>query len=266
MYLNLITMRSVSAASLLLIFFLVCSCDIQSDEEPVVCLPVSMSATIIQGSSATKIIADFHYQDQSGLIDHITWSNHRTDYFTYDDENRLRVFSQMLVKEKAQEEMWFNYDGQKVTGAVKVHRNLDFTYLEPVDSSFAGHIEYHYEGKYITEEKWYSAEGSVELLEMSRTYTYDGQGNILSRTTTRPDSDPETVELTYDANRHPFSAIHYYFTGESFVNYPLTRTSEFSGLDYNYEVRANAYGYPETVYETLGSTNTQMIRFTYDYR
>jgi hypothetical protein len=42
-------------------FLLLYSCEEFQQEEEVVCLPVNMTATVIQGTESTKVIADFHY-------------------------------------------------------------------------------------------------------------------------------------------------------------------------------------------------------------
>ena len=128
------------------------ACEDYNEIEPR-CLPTNMTATIIQGSATKKIIADFHYVPETELVDHITWSNHQTHYFEYDASNRLSVLRQMKVDLKVQEEMWFHYDGAKIEQIELVSRNLDYIYLEPVDSIYTGYIVYEYEGKEIISQR-----------------------------------------------------------------------------------------------------------------
>lgn len=239
------------------------SCETESFEDLQVCLPERISTTLIQGTTTTRIIADFHYLPDSRLIDHITWSNHRTDYFAYDGTGRLTMVSQVRVDEKLQQDMIFEYEGEKVTGAKLVDRNLDYTYLEPVDSAMTGRVSYHYDGERIIREKRFSISAGQEVLQGTTEYHYDVSGNITSRTNNISGESPETTEFTYDSNRHPFSALAYYFSGESFVNHPLTKSSEYSNMDFHYQVKSNASGFPEMVYETLGGSNTSIIRYSY---
>ncbi len=176
-------MKQVLVLTPFIIFVLLCSCEVFPEEEQVVCLPLNMSATIVQGSNTTKIIADFHYVPETELLDHITWSNHQTHYFEYNESKELVVVRQMKVKEKVQEEMWFEYDGALVSKVVLVKKNLDFTFLEPIDSAYTGHIDFEYEGKYITRETRYevSEAGGVRVAGPDVAYAYDGEGNIIKQ-------------------------------------------------------------------------------------
>jgi len=249
------------------ILALLCSCEVYQEEKEVVCLPVNMTATIVEGSEASKIIADFHYLPDSDLLDHITWSNHQTHYFEYETTGQLSVVRQLKVKEKVQEETWFEYQGALATRVVLVKKNLDYTFLEPVDSIYVGYIDFEYEGKNIIKETRYdvSDETGADFMVRMVDYEYDTEGNIINSTALYPErgGEVETVEMTYDASKHPFSGLSYYFTGESFVNNLLSRSSEIDNLDYQYEFRLNSFGYPETVFETLGSSNSRIIRYSY---
>ena len=250
----------------LLFLVLLYSCEVYQEEEELVCLPVNMTATIVQGTEARKIIADFNYVPGTELLDHITWSNHQTHYFEYNDANQLTVVRQMKVKEKVQEEMWFVYEGELAVRVILVKKNLDHIYLEPVDSIQTGYITFEFEGKNVIQESRYEV-GEEDSPVPVRTagYEYDAYGNIISSTTQVPGEagDVETVHMTYDSSKHPFSGLRYYFSGESFVNNLLSKTSGIGDLDYQYEFRFNQHGYPETIFETLGSTHSRIIRYSY---
>ncbi len=255
------TFITIFFLSIILIF----SCDSFEDEKQELVLPTNMTTTLVQGSSSIKIIADFHYRPESALLDHITWSNYQTHYFEYDAANKLTVVRKELVKEKVMEERWFRYEGETVSEVLLVKRNLDYTTLEPLDSSYTGHIDYDYEGSNITGETEYRIQQGVGTLYPVRevSYEYDEGGNILSRTTTYLDGSEadETVTMSYDSGRHPFYGLNYYFTGESFVNNLLTRT--VGSMDYTYDVRLDSRDYPETIYEKLGSSYSRIMRHTY---
>lgn len=238
-------------------------------EEEVICLPINMSATIVQGLETTKIIADFYYIPESDQLDHITWSNHQTHYFEYDDLDRMRVVRKMKVDVKVQEEQWFNYEGSRIEKIDLVKRNLDYIFLEPLDSIYAGYIDFSYEEGNIVEEKRYMLSDETHTMELvwHATYSYDSHGNMLSSTGSDPRTNAtESVTMTYDSNRHPFSDLSYYFSGESFVNNLLSKSLEEEELNYNYDLRLNEYGYPETIYEKLGLTHSRIIRYVYQSR
>lgn len=242
------------------------SCETFTGEEETICLPVNMTATIVQGSSTGKIIADYHYIPGTDRLDHITWSNHQTHYFEYDGSGRIRVVRQMKVDTKVQEEMWFHYEGNLVDRVLLVQRNLDYIFLEPLDSACTGHIEFAYEGDRVVSETRYETGkcGTGEKAVREVVYEYDGKGNIVSSICSdsrKPDS--EVVTMTYDQNRHPLSGLQYYFTGESFVNNLLSRNLEDEGLEYSYEIRLNEFGYPDIITEKLGTTHSRIIRYSY---
>lgn len=249
----------------LLFLLLVYSCESSPEEERELILPTNMSTTIVQGSSTTKIIADFHYIPESGLLDRITWSNYQTHYFEYDEAEKLKVLRKELVKEKVMEELWFRYDGVEFSEVILVKRNLDYTTLEPLDSSYTGHIDYDYEGKYIVGETEYAIQKGSETLYPVResSYEYDALGNMVKRSTTYLDGSgrDEEVIMSYDSGKHPFSDLSYYFTGDSFVNNLLTRT--VGSMNYSYDVRLDARDFPETIYEKLGSSYSRIMRYTY---
>jgi len=95
-------------------------------------------------------------------------------------------------------------------------------------------------------------------------YEYDGKGNIISSITFYQEEERmETVQMTYDTSNHPFSGLRYYFTGESFVNNLLSKSSGFGDTDYEYDIQYNSNQYPETINEKLGSTYTRIIKYTY---
>ncbi|MDX2430074.1 MAG: hypothetical protein QNK35_04020 [Bacteroides sp.] len=248
---------------------LMSSCELSSEKEPeVVLLPTNMTATVIMGSNTTKIIADFSYIPDSDLLDHITWSNHQTHYFEYNEKDQLKVVRQLKVKEKVQEEYWFTYEGELISEVILVKKNLDYAYLEPIDSSYTGRIAYEYEGKLIIRESEYGVQkgNKKEYLLREASYEYDGGGNILNSSTTytKEDEADETVIMSYDSGKHPFSGLNYYFTGESFVNNQLTKT--IGMMAYSYDVTLNEENYPEVVYEKLGSSNSRIFRYTYKNR
>jgi hypothetical protein len=251
----------------LFLVMLLGACGILPEEVETLCLPLSMSATVIAGSNTTKIIADFSYLEDSDLLDHITWSNYQTHYFEYDEQEQLAVVRKLKVKEKIQEEMWFRRDGSLVSEVRLVVRNLDYIYLEPLDSIYIGHIAFEYEGSLVTRETCYDAprEGGEEVMVSRTDYTYDAGGNILSSTTTGFGEGAGTVsaQMSYDQGKHPLSGLKYYFTGESRVNCLASRSSGIDTGEYTYDNRLNANGYPETIYENLGSSITSIIRYTY---
>lgn len=258
-------MKSITGFFLFIILNIFFSCDSYNEDE-VVCLPVNMTATIVQGTETKKIIADFHYIPETNRLDHITWSNHQTHYFEYNEAGRLMVVRQMKVDVKVQEEKWFNYDGSLVDRVVLVKRNLDYIYLEPLDSIYSGYIEYEYEGMNIIEEKRFEVSANGKSLEavLVVEYEYDAKGNILSSSASDPRTkSTESFLMTYDQSKHPLSGLQYYFSGESFVNNLLSKSVEEQDFNYSYELRLNDQGYPEIIYEKLGMTNSRIIRYSY---
>jgi hypothetical protein len=51
------------------------------------------------------------------------------------------VVRAIKVDVKVQEEKWFVYDDFLVERVDLVKRNLDYTYLEPLDSIYTGYVE-----------------------------------------------------------------------------------------------------------------------------
>lgn len=244
------------------------ACDTAPEEVETICLPANISMTLVQGSQSSKIIADFHYIPDTELLDHITWSNHQTHYFEYDAQNRIKVLRVKKVNDKVQEERWFEYDELLVSRVNLVIRNLDYTYLEPVDSIFAGYVEYDYAGANIVEERQYEVSANGNTVEQIRTATfeYDGRDNLISKTVhDLIAEETATMTMSYDESKHPYSALSYYFTGESYVNNMLTR-SENDDFSYTYDLKLNEYEYPETTYEKLGSAYTRIINYSYQCR
>ncbi len=259
-------MKRLIPSLLVIVILVVYSCESYDEELEVVFLPVNMTATIIQGTETKKIIADFHYVPDADLIDHITWSNHQTHYFEYDELDEILVVRQMKVDIKVQEEKWFQYDGALVVRINLVKRNLDYTFLEPIDSIYAGYITFEYQGESIVEEKRYEVSEDAKKTELvwKVDYEYDTKGNLLSSIASDPRTkSSESVIMTYDNSKHPFSDLHYYFSGESYVNNLLSKTLVEEGFEYNYELNLNEHGYPEIIYEKLGTTNTRIIRYSY---
>ena len=245
---------------------LLVSCETFMEEEEVIFLPVNVTTTVVQGSQTKKIIADYHYVPETGRLDHITRSDHQTHYFEYDASGRIHVVRMMKVDRKLQEEMWFYYEGTQVEKVLLVERNLDYIFLEPIDSVYSGSIRFEYEGGYIIEETRHEVADNKkqEKLVWKVEYTYDRDGNIISAYGFDPGAKTgESVAMTYDQNKHPFSDLQYYFTGESFVNNMLSKSIDEQGIAYNYELRLNEYGYPEIVYEKLGASNSRIIRYSY---
>jgi hypothetical protein len=249
----------------LVVIFLVLfySCENFTEDEAI-CLPVNMTATIIEGAEAKKIIADFHYVEGTSLLDHITWSNHQTHHFEYDEMDRILVVKVLKVKVKIQEEKWFTYDGERVERITLVKKNLDQVFLEPIDSTVTGYIEFEYEDNQIIGEKRYENQDEGLILVWEVIYEYDGNGNMLNSVAKnhRKQSEERKV-MTYDNSKHPFSNLLYYFTGESYVNNPSSKQVEEEQLSFDYDLRLNEYGYPETIYEKLGSVNSRIIRYSY---
>ena len=258
-------MKRINPLLCLVVIFIASSCQTTADEIQVVCLPLNMTSTIIQGTETKKIIADFHYVAETKRIDHITWSNHQTHYFEYDGSDRLSILRQVKVDTKVQEEMWFHYDGVLVDQILLIHRNLDYIFLEPVDSTYTGYITFGYEGANIVEQVRYAVavNGDKEIVWKAE-YEYDASGNMVSSfTTDMKAGTSESVTMTYDKSTHPFSDLSYYFTGESFVNNLVTKTLVEKAFEYTYEFTLNEQGYPEIIYEKLGSANTRIIRYSY---
>jgi len=261
-------MKNYILLAVLPFFLLALGCESVEPEVEPVCIPTNISMTVVQGSQTLKIIADFHYRTGTDLLDHITWSNHQTHYFEYDDLDRIKVIRVMNVDAKVQEERWYQYAGSLVERVDLIKRNLDYTYLEPLDSIYTGYVEYEYEGSDITEELEYeiTAGGHREEYIRNTSYGYDTEGNLISRTGLDPRSGESTqTTMTYDQTRHPYFALQYYFQGESYVNNMLTRSDE-SGFDYTYNLTLNEYEYPETVYEKLGSAYTRIINYAYEVK
>lgn len=259
-------MRKSIGGFLVLAMVLICfACETSRDEPEVVCLPTNMTATIIQGIESIKIIADFHYVEGTRLLDHITWSNHQTHIFEHNVSGRLMVVRKVMVKEKVQNELWFEYEGSQVTEVLLIKKHLDYTYLEPIDSTYTGHIAFEYDGMNVTRETTYEVpqEGGSENVVQEAVYAYDEEGNLTSATILHPDGSESNATMTYDSGKHPFSGIIYYFTGASYVNNMVTRSESEHNLDYTYDMDLNAQGYPEIIYENLGSTLSRIIRYTY---
>jgi len=241
------------------------SCETAEVDETL-CLPVNMSITLVQGSNTSKIIADFHYIPKSEQLDHITWSNHQTHYFEYDASERISVVRVMRVDVKVQEEKWFVYDGSLVERVDLVSRNLHYTTLEPLDSTYSGYVEFEYEGENIIEESEYkiSEGGYREEYIRKVSYEYDNKGNLLSSTRTDPRTgETEQITMSYDQSKHPFSALQYYFSGESYVNNMLSKSEEESGFEYSYVLSLNDHEYPLSIHEKLGSSYTRIISYAY---
>jgi len=251
--------------AVLALFLFTQACETAPEEVEATCLPTNISITLFQGSQSSKIIADFYYIPDTELLDHITWSNHQTHFFEYDTQNRLQVLRVIKVKDKVQEERWFEYNGLLVDRINLVVRNLDYTYLEPVDSIFAGYLEYDYEGENIKEEREYKITDTEHLAElvMNTTFEYDERDNLISLTVLDlVEEKSSTMTMTYDESKHPYSALPYYFMGESYVNNMLTRL-ENDDFSYTYNQTLNEYEYPETTYEKLGSAYTRIINYSY---
>ena len=173
------------------------------------------------------------------------------------------------VKDKVQEESWYVYDGDLVERIDLVKRNLDYTFLEPMDSIYTGYVEYVYEGENVIEESEYeiSAGGYREEYVRKVTYVYDMQDNLLSSTELDPISgESNSISMSYDQSKHPYSALQFYFKGESYVNNLLTRSEEEGDFDYVYELSLNEHEYPNTIYEKLGAAYTRFISYDYQYK
>lgn len=242
------------------------SCETFHDEDEVICLPVNVTTTLVQGSQTKKIIADFHYDPGTDRLDHITRSDHQTHYFEYDGAGKISVVRLVKVDRKVQEEMWFHYDGALVERVMLVKRNLDYIFLEPVDSVYTGSIRFEYNGGDVVEETRTEvcSDSKKEEMVWKVEYDYDNSGNITSIHRFDPRTrSAEEATLTYDNSKHPFSDLQYYFTGESFVNNLLSKTVDAEDITYNYELRLNEYGYPEMIYEKLGMSNSRIIRYSY---
>lgn len=259
-------MKHILLLSVLAFFLFATACETYTEESEANCLPLNISMTLVQASHTTKILADFYYVPETNLLDHITWSNHQTHYFEYDSMGRLKVVRKMKVDVRVQEERWFLYENDLVIRVDLVKRNLDYTYLEPVDSIFTGYVEYTYDGDHVTEENEYeiSEGGYREDYVRKASYSYDGQGNL----TAIEELDPRTgetnqISMSYDQSKHPYFGLDYYWEGMTYKNNMLSKTEEESGLDYTYEFLLNEYEYPETVYEKLGSAYTRIISYSY---
>lgn len=245
---------------------LLCACESYiQPEEDVVCLPVNMSATEIQGTETKNLTANFTYIPGLDLLDHITWSNNRSHFFNYDESGKLQKLINLKMDDSVQEEMSFVYEGSLVIRIDLVERKLDY-YMEPVDSVFLGYTKFAYEGSHVISESRYelTQDGMQEELTWRVEYAYDQKGNMLSCKALDPRSESlKSVDMTYDTSKHPFSGLQFYFNGESFVNNLLSKTLVEEGFNYNYMVKLNEYGYPETILETLGASHTRTTSYSY---
>ena len=260
------TFTTLAIAALL--FFLV-SCESTVEEVETVCLPLNMTITQVQGSMTSKIIADFHYVEESDLLDHITWSNHQTHYFEYDESGKLCVVKMMKVDTKVLEELWFEYDGNLVEKVHLIKRNLDYVYLEPMDSIYSGKVLMEYNAEMIIREREYAFTEDDNREEFVRDvrYEYDALGNLISSNTMYPQlGKTEQESMTYDQSKHPFGGLQYYFNGESFVNNMVSKSESESGFEFTYDLRLNEYGYPDAIYEKLGSSNTRIFKYAYSVK
>jgi hypothetical protein len=262
-------MKTFTTSAIAALFFFLVSCDSTVEEAETVCLPLNMTITQVQGSMTSKIIADFHYEEGSDLLDHITWSNHQTHYFEYDESGKLSVVKMMKVDTKVLEELWFEYDGSLVEKVHLIKRNLDYVYLEPMDSIYTGYVDMEYNGNLITREAEYTivANGNSKEFVKDVRYEYDAQGNLTSNTTMYPKTGhSESLDMTYDQSKHPFGGLQYYFNGESFVNNMVTKSESETGFEYTYDLRLNEYQYPDVIYEKLGSSNTRIFKYAYEIK
>jgi hypothetical protein len=264
-------MKSLTFPAFVLVLSLLCSCESFVEEfEPIeketICLPSNMTATLIQGNVSSEIVADFHYVPDTHILDHISWSNRQIHKFRYDDFGQLVSLSQLKVDEQIMEEMWFSYDGNQIEHIDLVHRNLDPTYLDPLDSIHLGYMVFEYERNQVRVESRYEFIPGTKQAEITWKveYEYDNKGNILSSHAFDPrTSSVESVHMTYDASKHPLSEIQYYFTGESFINNVLSKSSPDQEDFYNYELQLNEFGYAEVIHEKLGTSDTRVIRYSY---
>jgi len=264
-------MKSLIFPTFVIMLSLICSCESFYEEEDVkeedvICLPVNMTATLIQGAETEEISADFYYIPDTELLDHIAWSNNQTHLFRYDESYKLKILKKLKVDDREMEELWFTYDGSLVERIDLIKRNLDPVYLDPLDSINMGYVEFEYLGKDVITESRYelSPKGTSGELINRVVYGYDERRNITSRRTFDPRSySVESVHMTYDASKHPFSGLQYYFNGESFINNHLSKSLVEDDFEYNYDLQLNEYGYPETIYETLNATDSQIISYTY---
>jgi len=262
-------MKTFTTSAIAAFLFFLVSCDSAVEEIETVCLPLNMTITQVQGSMTSKIIADFHYVEDSDLLDHITWSNHQTHYFEYDESGKLSVVKMMKVDTKVLEELWFEYDGSLVKRVDLITRNLDYTYLEPLDSIHTGYVAMEYNGNLITREAEYEflANGNKEEFVKDVRYEYDSQGNLISTNTMYPKTGgAESQTMSYDQSKHPFGALQYYFTGESFVNNMVSKSESETGFEFTYDLRLNEYQYPDVIYEKLGSSNTRIFKYAYEIK
>jgi len=258
-------MKRFNLLTAAILLSLLCACESYYQDEEVICLPINMSATIVNGTGTESLNADFSYIPGLDLLDHITWSNNQSHFFNYDEYGKLQSVIHMKMEAKVKEEMWFVYDGTLVERIDLVKRNLDY-YLEPVDSVHLGYTEFEYLGKNVLSESRYefTQEGMQEEFTWKVEYAYDQKGNMLSCKAFDPRSESlESVDMTYDTSKHPFSGLQYYFNGESFVNNLLSKTLVEEGFNYNYEIVLNEFGYPETILEKLGATHTRTISYSY---
>jgi YD repeat-containing protein len=259
-------MKHILLLSVLALILVATACETYTEETEATLLPLNISMTLVQGSQTTKILADFYYVPETNLLDHITWSNHQTHYFEYDAMGRLKVVRKMKVDVRVQEERWFYYENDLVKQVDLVKRNLDYTYLEPVDSIFTGYVEYTYDGENVIEESEYEiTEGGYreEYIRKS-SYSYDGQGNLIAVNELDPRTgETNQISMSYDQSKHPYFELTYYWEGMSYVNNMLSKTEQESGMDYTYEFLLNDHEYPETVYEKLGSAYTRIISYSY---
>ncbi len=100
-------MKRFNLLTAVILLSLLCACEsYYQPEEDVICLPLNMSATEIQGAETKKLIADFTYIPGTDLLDHITWSNNQSHFFNYDEFGRLQMVIYMKVDARVQEEMW----------------------------------------------------------------------------------------------------------------------------------------------------------------
>lgn len=254
--------------TLLILFtaFLIQSCESEQEQMTQTLLPETASETIIDGVSTRRIMADFHYVEGSRLIDRIVWSNHQTHFFEYGEKDRLLVVRKVKVQEKLQDEYWFEYQEERMIRANIIRKNLDYFCLLPLDSSYVGYLDYQYEEGRVAEERrhGFDQEGN-QVLEQKRTFSYDPEGNIIRRVTTSYGEPESTLseEMSYDKGLHPFSGLHYYFTGNSHRNNVVSLTTSHDNTCYQYELEANSDGYPEIIFESLGAYHSRVLRYTY---
>jgi len=259
-------MKKIVLFSLLSCFALLHSCD--PNKEGIKCYPTRVTTTISTGAGATSIIADYHYSGDT--LSYIIYSTGETHYYSYDSFGMLQAVKAVNDKLLRKDEYILNWDGNELLRVDISMMNIDYNDRLDIDTFYYAYREFEYKGKVIEKESSYERESLDVSFQLSETkvFSYDDNGNLSSILVNDADGVLlSTSTMTYDLNKHPYSALKLLFDGaESHVNNLLSKTVEEEGTDFIYTVIYNNYLYPDQVIEKENGVISKNIRYVYECR